>query len=465
MRSAHRAPELTSAFAQEPIPRSPSDRSERVAEDSGWVPPSERGRTRAASGPVLLRALESPHWPVRARAAFELSRRGNARATSRLAKHLVDDPSEVVRGFCALALRWIGSRRALPAVRQAVRDPSDRVRREAILALDRLGGASVAGAVRPLLRDPSMSVRIAAAVVLGTRRDRAGVPALLARLRSSELWERPAILVALGRIRAPSSIPALERAASDRMHSVRVCAIHALTEFGGPRPRAVARRKLTDRSWAVRGAAALALGRRGDRTDAPRLVRLLRDPHPWPRRCALYALGERGVVGSLPEVRAALDSLDLEIQLAAIWAVGRLGDASSLPRLCGLLRGRRPIATPARPLIATGDGGVRLVSDAESRLFDALVEAVARLATASGDPQAWATLREVERSLDPSELRRPARLPSPVGAGPPTPPLRQLFRRPSSGGGVPASRQGARSSAGLGARVRTARAPLDRSVR
>ncbi len=371
--------------------------------------------------------LRSERWPLRARAAYDLSRHGDRRSTEALTRLLLTDENEHVRGFSALALRWIGDPRAIPALEHALGDRSDRVRREAILALERTGDPGAARKVRGALGDPALRVRIAAAVVLGLRRDRTSVPALLARLRRSEVWERPALVTALGKIGSPRASLALARAAGDPQHSVRVCAIHALSAMRSPRARAVARSALADPSWAVRGAAALALGRVGGPGDAPRLVRGLADPHPWPRRGAIYALGALGATSALPSLRRALDDPDPEVRLAAIWALGKLRDLASTPRLCALLRGSRPTALPDHPLISTGDGGVRLVSDAESRMFDSTVQSVGALWRAGGPVEARTALRSAQGRLPTEELDRPARLPAPLGSGPPPPTVRALL--------------------------------------
>ena len=383
---------------------------------------------RPESRVALEKCLEDSDWRVRGQVAYALSRLSDPKSTIPLAHHLTHDGSALVRNHCALALGRIGDSRAIPALEHALNDESDRVRREAILAIERCGDPEAAPKVRRFLSDPSLRVRIAAAVVLGVRRDLASGAALLARWRESAPWERPALIIALGRIGTPEAVEALVRAADDPMRSVRVCVVHALAETRTPPARAVARGKLADPSWAVRGAAALALGHVGMAEDGPGLLPLLVDPHPWPRRGAVYALGQLGFRSSAPKVRAALDDPDPEVRLAAVWTLGRLGDRHARQRLTKLLRETRPSPVHVGSTLAESEGAVRLVSDANARLFGALVEAIGSLAVLSRDPEAEEALEEAERVLSEEELDRAARLPSPLGPGELVPSIRELFR-------------------------------------
>ncbi len=379
--------------------------------------------------PALEGLLADVHWNVRAQAAYALSRTPHPSSVPLLVDHLAHDESALVRNACALTLTHIGDPRAAPALERALTDESDRVRREAVLGLERSGGPEVPARIRPLLADPARRVRIAAAMVLGARRDREATPLLLDRLRRADPWERPALLVALGRIGAPESVEALARAAEDPMHSVRVCAIHALGEMRSPRALEVAAAKLSDRSWAVRGAAALAIGKAGRRSDAPVVVPLLRDPHPWPRRGAIYALGELRAEAARAELRRALDDEDPEVRLAAIWALGRLADLEARPRLEEELRHLEAAPSVPGSTVARGEGAVRLVSDAESRLFDTLVEALGALQARTPEISTARLLVRAARRLTDEEWSRPARLPAPVGGGTPGGSRRELFAR------------------------------------
>jgi HEAT repeat protein len=380
----------------------------------------------------LERTLEDPDWRVRAQAAYGLSRLHDPKSTTALVELLTRDASALCRNASALALGRIGDPRSIPALERALDDVSDRVRREAVLALERCGDPRAAEKVRRLIHDPARSVRIATAVVLGLRRDRGSAELLLGHLPLASSWEKPALLVALGRIGTEECGAALARCADDPVRWVRVCALHGLAEMRSPLARDVARAKLRDPAWAVRGAAALALGKVGEPADVDRLVPVVRDPNPWVRRGAVYALGQLEATGSLDALRPTLDDPDPEVRLAGIWVLGRLRDSASADRLIGLLAGSRPRDVAPRTIAAEGDGAVRLVSDAESRVFDALVEAVGSLAFGPTESASRRALAAARRDLSDPELDRPARLPSPLGPGESRRTLRSLFDAPGS---------------------------------
>jgi HEAT repeat protein len=260
---------------------------------------------------------------------------------------------------------------------------------------------------------------------------------LLERLEAPGTWEKPAVLVALGRIGSVEAVPALLLASDHPAHWVRVCALHALGEIGVPEARSAALSHTHDVSWAVRGAAAIALGAAGGLDDLPTLLELLRDDHPWPRRGATYAIGRLGLAEAAPRVREELNDPAAEVRLAAIWALGRLADDGARDELVRLLYGVRPGDADDVGLGDTDDASdAPLRSDAESRLFDAAVQALGRLSRGSPDPQVHRALLEVRERLSEEELDRLARLPHPeiaLDQAPPT--LRALFEIaiPSSG--------------------------------
>jgi HEAT repeat protein len=278
--------------------------------------------------------------------------------------------------------------------------------------------------VRAMLNDPARRVRAAAAVMAGRLHDLDAVPPLLEILGRKETWEKPSVLVALGRIGDRRAVPALVAAAESPEHWLRVCAVHALGELGGEEARAVALRALTDGAWPVRGAAAVALGGVGTADDLGHLLDRLEDEHPWPRRGATYALGQLGLAAAAPRIREELADPAPEVRLAAVWALGRLGDDGAREELLRLLR-RGPAPERAPDPRASEDV---LRSDAESRLFDAIVQALGRLAHGTDDVVVQSALLAARARLPDEELDRQARLPLPeLAETRPPPTLRLLF--------------------------------------
>ncbi|MGC2360590.1 MAG: HEAT repeat domain-containing protein, partial [Thermoplasmata archaeon] len=179
--------------------------------------------------------------------------------------------------------------------------------------------------------------------------------------------------------------------------------------------------------WAVRGAAAIALGATGGPEDLPTLLELLDDDHPWPRRGATYAIGRLGLSEAAPRIREELTDAVAEVRLAAVWTLGRLGDDGAREDLVRFLYGVRP-GDPDEAVLALPDTEDGSPSDADSRLFDAAVQAIGRLSQGVPDPFVYRALLDVRERLSEEELDRLARLPLPeVGADRTPPTLRSLF--------------------------------------
>jgi HEAT repeat protein len=256
--------------------------------------------------------------------------------------------------------------------------------------------------------------------------DRESLPLLLHLLTTPETWEKPAVLVALGRIGDPTAAPALVAWADHPAHWIRVCAVHALGELDVPESRTVARAHLKDPYWSVRGAAAIALGAVGSPDDLGPLLECLRDEHPWARRGASYALGRLGLTEAAPRLREGLRDPAAEVRLAAVWALGHLGDDGARDDLVRLLYETRPKVAAHGPPEAEGPEGH--VSDTDTRLFDAVVQALGRLSHGAPDPLIQRSLVDARERLSDEQLDRRARLPLPeVEADQPAPTLRTLF--------------------------------------
>ena len=237
------------------------------------------------------------------------------------------------------------------------------------------------------------------------------MPLLLHLLGSPETWEKPAVLVALGRIGDPAAAPALAVWAEHPAHWIRVCAVHALGELAAPESRSVAQRHLRDPYWSVRGAAAVALGTVGTSDDLAALLEGLRDEHPSARRGATYALGRLGLTEAAPRLRDGLRDPAPEVRLAAVWALGSLRDDGARDDLVRLLYQTQPTGNGEAGPEAVGEG--RSAPDAESRLFDAVVQALGRLSQDLPDPLIQRSLVDARDRLNEEELDRLARLPLP----------------------------------------------------
>jgi len=156
------------------------------------------------------------------------------------------------------------------------------------------------------------------------------------------------------------------------------------------------------------------------------LLDALQDDHPWVRRGATYALGRLGLTEAVPRLREGLYDAAPEVRLATVWALGALRDDGARDDLIRLLYQTRTTAPGVRD--SEGDETPGLVSDAETRLFDAIVQALGRLAHGVPDPLIHRSLVHALERLSEEELDRLARLPLPeLQTDHPPPTLRALF--------------------------------------
>jgi HEAT repeat protein len=192
------------------------------------------------------------------------------------------------------------------------------------------------------------------------------------------------------------------------------------------RARDVARAHVTDPSWAVRGAAAVCLGSVGTPADLPTLLIMLEDRNPWPQSAAIYAVGRLDLVEAVPRVREELHHPNADVRLASVWTLGRLRDDGARAELVRMLHAEPSLPEPAS-VFSEGES-IRISSDAASRIFDTVVEALGRLRHGDEDPFVDQALWDARSQLSEEELDRMARLPLLAGDPPATAPtLRILF--------------------------------------
>ena len=133
----------------------------------------------------------------------------------------------------------------------------------------------------------------------------------------------------------------------------------------------------------------------------------------------MYALGRLGLVEASPRIREELKHPSADVRLAAIWALGRLGDDGAGEALAGMLRSL-PMGYPGAaegPPLAETEEGPALLSDADARQFDALVQALGRLVGSNSDPLVLRALIDARARVREEEWERPARLPRPSSRG------------------------------------------------
>jgi HEAT repeat protein len=185
---------------------------------------AEQGHAGALE--ALRKALKSPSWANRQRAAEALARLGHAEGLAVLKQDLVAR-RRPVQHASAFALARCGDPAGLRVIRQLARYRQHRMTAyEALVRLgDRLGVVQLQEALR---KSRAPYDRLRAAVALGLRGDRAGLAVLRARMKEPGM--HMGVALALQKLGAPEARDALVRALEHT--ALRVEAARALRAYG-----------------------------------------------------------------------------------------------------------------------------------------------------------------------------------------------------------------------------------------
>jgi HEAT repeat protein len=224
--------------------------------------------------------------------------------------------SSGMRRQYAIALRRIGSRRALEALGQLVAVPGHRA--GAVAALRRYGPDAVEVLLAQLVAAPAMAER--RAVFDALRQMQEGTDQLVHMLDHHEWFVVRNVAELVGELEMEQAVPALAR-------------------------------RLEHPDERVRKAVALALAKIGTRSAVEPLRRALRDRSPDVRvHVALGIGGRRAAALAMPLVAALDEEKDEAVQRELILALGRIGSPEAVQALIrfaqpsGRLFGRRPTA-------------------------------------------------------------------------------------------------------------------------
>lgn len=208
----------------------------------------------------VIKRLGSEKLPDRVAAFRDVLAYGDE-ATEQLIQAL-NDKNDYIRSWASQLLGKIGTRKAIPALREVIKDENGDVRAKAIQSLalfqqagipiedkiflnalsdsdqlvkatsvSALGSIGSRAAVQPLtheLANGSYQVREAAAFALGEIGDTDAVPSLIEALQDSYVWVRVNAVNSLGKIRDTRAMPSLTEATHDPDPEVSQRAIQAL---------------------------------------------------------------------------------------------------------------------------------------------------------------------------------------------------------------------------------------------
>jgi HEAT repeat protein len=193
-----------------------------------------------------------------------------------------------------------------------------------------------------LLDDPSINVRALAAAALGQFGDENAVEALLEVKDGEHTEVKKAVIEAMKRIRDVRCVPLLSRWAGKvgENDQLRKLACEALGTLGDDAGMPVLHRILGDDTVAdeIRGEAARAIGMIGGPESRRHLVSGMKDERPWIRARAiegLAILGDHSASAMIAPYLAATEPW--MVRTAAIEAVARLGGDDAMKLITPLL--------------------------------------------------------------------------------------------------------------------------------
>ena len=181
---------------------------------------------------VLLEALKSKEFFIRAYAAYALGRLNDKGAIPFLLKLLVSDKNYLVRIFATQALVGLGQLDIEKSMLNFLNDKDPAVRANAIEQLGCFKGKCSPMLVKVLLEDKSSLVRIKAIEQLGINKFEPAVVYVRQLLEDKDPQIRQTACFALGQIGDKNDIPLLIGGLGDTDVSVRAAAKEALSPLG-----------------------------------------------------------------------------------------------------------------------------------------------------------------------------------------------------------------------------------------
>ena len=225
---------------------------------------------------VHVSRLSDPDRETRIQASGKLVEMGDA-AVEPLIAGVAASGSDSLEYISAQILGRIGSRRAIPFLRQLAHRDNPFVRREAVTALGQTGDGGLVSLLADILQsDPDTEVRASAAKSLGSFRDTTAVQPLILSLQDTSAAVRRHALASLHFLWTADAERAAIGCLRDPDETVRFIAAQMMGTHRTGKARDALCKALLDTSLWVRTEAARSLGFLGDSTAVENLVALLR---------------------------------------------------------------------------------------------------------------------------------------------------------------------------------------------
>jgi HEAT repeat protein len=176
-------------------------------------------------------ALKDEHFKVRARAAEELGKSGEAQSLSSLIP-CIQDPSPVVREAIIRSLRKLKNTRAVKPLISTLQDEDAKIRGLAASALGDLGDSAALKPLIVVLEKDIPEVRAQAALGLGMLGNSKAVKPLIDALEDSDPEVQRQAAFALGRLESSKALKPLVATLHDEDAKVREAAARSLGWLG-----------------------------------------------------------------------------------------------------------------------------------------------------------------------------------------------------------------------------------------
>lgn len=299
---------------------------------------------------TLIEKLKDEDWHVQKKAAEELGKMKDKRATAPLIDALKGSENPYVLRSICWALGKIGDKSAILYLVKLLNHKEAFVRKSALYALGEIGGEEVHEPIESMLKDKEVDIRALAARLLGKLKSKESINALISALNDENPEVRKFAAWSLGEIKDKKGVIPLINALKDKDSLVRESAIHSLGKIKDERARGPIIHMLLDNDKKVRERAKTTLenvmqewyNTEDARKQLHDFMKALKDTNSEVRRNAAWALGEIGYKGAITSLIKSLRDKDPKVREEAAYALGKIKDNSATEKLICALSDKDP---------------------------------------------------------------------------------------------------------------------------
>ena len=224
----------------------------------------------------------------------------------------------------ALALGYLRSPQAIPALTAIASDPERMIFPQAMIALSHIGSSESFNILISFLQSPSVQIQAAAARVLGKSNLTAAAP-LVDALKYSEDLVKINAAHSLGQLAAPIAVTTLIQMLSYSVTAIRLESAWALAQIRSPLAAVPLANLLTDPDIGIQSQAVAALKNIGE-PALEAIASMLKHSSSNTRSIAARTLGQMGLLETVPLLADLIQADQVVfVQCEAIGALGEIG--------------------------------------------------------------------------------------------------------------------------------------------